>query len=198
MSNKKVCVSLQPPADVNECSENPSICGERICENSYGTYTCTEPQTTQPPSTTTTTTVPAVSSTTTDIPSDKEDENNERSDDEDEDEDESESEIGKVDQREDTDESRETRHKEIDIDSEEVVEASSTSERISTEAPPTTSTIREEISGQSENESGEDSNDDEEDEELHHQSSTIKSDEGIECDDGWRLDSHGKCVGEYY
>ena len=66
---------------------------------------------------------------------------------------------------------------------------------------------------ESENESGEDSNEDEEERhrseaeleeeketkgstETHHQSSTVKSDVGLECDDGSTRDSHGKCVGE--
>lgn len=38
--------------------ENPSICGENKCENSYGTYTCLQPSTTT--TTTTTTTEPPI------------------------------------------------------------------------------------------------------------------------------------------
>jgi hypothetical protein len=63
--------------------------------------------------------------------------------------------------------------------------------------------FKQQDSGQveSEIESGEDSNEDEErsdveEVESHHQSSTVKSDVGVECDDGLRLDGDGKCVGE--
>lgn len=47
--------------DINECLENPSICGENECENSYGTYTCIE----SPPSTSAATTTTSLQSSST-------------------------------------------------------------------------------------------------------------------------------------
>lgn len=144
-----------------------------------------------------------MSTSTTEIPQETEDEQesdedevvkNEISEDEEEEET-TESEIRKVDQK-DIDESRETRQEEIDMDAE-----------VETSSMPLTTEPSHGISGQieSENESGEGSNEDEgrsdgdnKEQELHHQSSTVKSDESIECDDGLRLDSDGKCVGKYY
>lgn len=200
--------------DINECLENSSICGESECENSYGTYTCIEPTTTttiQPPSTTTSA---YVTSSTTADPRDTETdesdvETNETPEEEvDEGSQENESEIGKV---EDIDDSHETQHEKIDINN-EVVEVETSSPPASTNpastSSETTTEMSNEIPGQveSEKESDEDSNgdeqhsdvDEEQEEAHHHQSSTVKSDVGAECDDGSRLDSHGKCVGEYY
>lgn len=102
----------------------------------------------------------------------------------------------------------ETHHEEIEINN-EVTEtvAHATPEPVN--PPPSTTETTHEASGQveseNENESGEDSDDDERrsdvDEgkhsDVHHQSSTVKSDVRSECDDGLRLDSDGKCVGEY-
>lgn len=143
-------MSLHPRADINECSENLSICGEKVCENTYGTYTCTEPLTSQPPTTepsTTTTTATIVVTSTSEVSREDDRASDvdevEKSEDEDE-ESESESEIGK--QREDIDESHETRQEEIDMDG-EVTGASSTSEII-TEPTTTTTEMSNEISGQ--------------------------------------------------
>lgn len=49
--------------DLNECLENPSICGENVCVNSYGTYTCLEPSSTSTTSTTTPETPTTISTT---------------------------------------------------------------------------------------------------------------------------------------
>jgi hypothetical protein len=46
------------PSDIDECSENPQICGGAQCRNSYGTYDCIE-------ETTTTTTQPSTTHPTT-------------------------------------------------------------------------------------------------------------------------------------
>lgn len=193
-----------PATDINECLENPSICGGNECENSCGTYTCVEPSTISPTPSTTTIIEPT---TTTEMPREVErgdddntsdavegteiTEKNEGEEEEEEDEEklppENEIESEKFGQYENVVEnSHETRHS--------TPEPSSS---ISTAEP---STIMEnEISGQveSDNESGEGSNDDGRPEtELHHQSSTVRPDvgRGSECDDG--LDGDGKCVGE--
>jgi hypothetical protein len=65
--------------DINECLENPSICGERECENSYGTYTCLEPPTTAVITTTTeaSSTTTKFSAPTATIKVEEEDENEE-------------------------------------------------------------------------------------------------------------------------
>lgn len=115
------------------------------------------------------------------------------------------------------DNSVETKYEETEINN-EVNEARSTPEPIiptsAQQESSTTTTMTEanheiiERRIESENESGEGSEGDDYDErrsdvdeeekhsELHHQSSTVKSDVSVECDDGLRLDSDGKCVGE--
>lgn len=205
-----------PTIDVNECLENLSICGSNECENSYGTYTCIEPRKTQPTSTTTTTTT-EVSQTVEEndddenIPDVGKVENNRIPKGEDEEEGErsgeSETEIEKADQREDIDNSIEKQEKEVDE-----IETDSTPGLViptpETTKEPSTTEMSNTILGQieSENESGEDSNEDEQhsdvEEEhekhpqIHHQSSTVTSNVGSKCDNGLRLDSNGKCVGE--
>jgi hypothetical protein len=117
---------------------------------------------------------------------------------EEEDERSAESEIEKFNQREDVSESSEAPHEENEINLEVSSEAT-------TMTSSTTTEMSNEISGQveSEIESDEDSNEDEERSDVeavatHHQSSTVGSDVGSECDDGWRLDDHGRCVGEFF
>jgi hypothetical protein len=72
---------------------------------------------------------------------------------------------------------------------------------------PSTTTQKEEETIESDGESNEDERDLDSSEEettyippvtrMHHQSSTVKSDLQNECDDGWRLDDSGNCVGEW-
>ncbi|CRK94788.1 CLUMA_CG008282, isoform A [Clunio marinus] len=221
--------------DINECLENPSICGANVCENSYGTYTCIEPSTTQP------STTAAVLFSTTELSHEtkREDENisdvveveyneiNKEKDENDDEEDDyfeerlesgkSESEIEKVDLDEDNDATVVSQHEKSDVHN-EISEAESTSPHVSEvmetstistiASTSTTTEMNNEIPNEVENENDsiEDPNEDEQysdvDEEeenerstdLHHQSSTVKSDFGSECDDGLRLDSDGKCV----
>lgn len=145
-----------------------------------------------------------------------------RSEDEDEGEDDNseglpDRDIDEVEHREDVNNSGETKQKEIDdVNEEEAeVENNSTPDPVipsieSTRELSTTTDMSNEIPDrrvESENDSGEDSNEDEERSEveeeetkgteLHHQSSTVTSNVGSECDDGLRADGEGKCVGEY-
>lgn len=118
--------------------------------------------------------------------------------------------IDKVEHPEDVNNSMETKQKEIDDTNEEAeVENNSTPDPVistieSARESSSTTEMNNEIPGrvESENDSGEDSNEDEEHSEeikgteLHHQSSTVTSNVGMECDDGLRTDGDGKCVGE--
>lgn len=200
--------------------ENPSICGGNECVNTYGTYTCIEPQTSTTEEATTTTTTTHPPSTTTAAPIESEEEEDDDTDNVDEN-----NEIPEIDREpERSHESERESDKEEDIDNSvetgeidnEVTESRSTPEPAiptspSREESPSTTEGNHEIvrPNESENESGEGSEgDDDYDErrsdveeekhsELHHQSSTVKSDVRTECDDGLRLDSDGKCVGEW-
>lgn len=224
--------------DIDECSENPSICDEKKCENSYGTYTCIEPPTTTTTTSTSTTTVP----TTTEIEEEDEEdvaEGNEvssRETDEEgnksEAEGRTESEINKISEEietpfeneiesekvhEDNDENssegedeREDLENSIDDTREEIEQATEIPEIIvHSTTQHTTSTSETYLvhpSTETEDESNEDEDLDNSEEEttytppvtrMHHQSSTVKSNLQNECDDGWRLDDSGNCVGEW-
>lgn len=248
--------------DINECLENPSICGDSECENSYGTYRCIELPTTTT-TTTTTTEKPAYEETTAEevykydkiankIENDDKDEGteeggNSEENENDDREDENESresvtkenvdrEINKIPEassRQDEDVDEENSAETSDIDNEipeavyishstpEPVKSTTTTEDSSFQIHSTTITHRYAAS-ENENESGENSanenednddntdNDDDGIEEerhhsdheeeytrMHHQSSTVKSDQPNECDDGLRLDDTGNCIGEY-
>lgn len=224
MSVDSIISPFKLTTDINECLENPSVCGDRECENTYGTYTCVEPPTTQAPSTTTTTEVSMTSSTTeatsefpeilekvdegfsdvedvetNEIPEGEEEEDDERSQEE--------SQPEMIESSEDIDDIIEIQHEVIKEETHSTPEAITLTPASEIPREPSTTDMSNEISGQNESEieSGEDSNDDEEHSEveeekhteiMHHQSSTVKSNVGSECDDGLRLDSNGKCVGE--
>ncbi|KAG5677774.1 hypothetical protein PVAND_007505 [Polypedilum vanderplanki] len=104
---------------------------------------------------------------------------------------------------------------EIEIESEKVKEEKSSENEIDNEIPEaTTTTHHHHVKSESDEDSNtvdgnekhsdiekeEDEEEDDDDESehtrMHHQSSTVKSDLGNECDDGWRLDDSGNCIEE--
>lgn len=212
--------------DINECLEDPSICGSFQCENSYGTYSCAPPPTTttteepMPPSSTTTTI--GTATTETEIEIEKErvpeiEDKNEIDDDDGSDEEEDnkseaeESEINKV--PEAPANGKESEAEDDEMESEKVQQqhrhedsrenSIETREDIDNEIPAATTSTQRYVESESgedsgnEDDGGRHSDDETEHTRMHHQSSTVKSDLENECDDGWRLDDSGNCVGKW-